>query len=200
MIACYMVLIQHWAPHLALAPIAQADPPYMPFRDAGYSQADFVLNIQDVVYGVWKAMQEKLCVLSDFNLEEYVCFCGVPDPLLILLQVRKVRKSRYGGFQLGYSSISGVCITSASTYGPHSSVIAIVCYSTHECSRNQRRQDTYALQKCALTFHDSEHRPCRSPEFGTVLPVLFHCSWDKSYGHDIRRRNMSTSSSGTQVY
>lgn len=71
MIACYMVLIQHWAPHLALAPIAQADPPYMPFRDAGYSQADFVLNIQDVIYGVWKAMQEKLCVLSDFNLEEY---------------------------------------------------------------------------------------------------------------------------------
>lgn len=70
MIACYMVLIQHWAPHLALAPIAQADPPYMPFRDAGYSQADYVLSIQDVVYGVWKAMQEKLCVLADFNLEE----------------------------------------------------------------------------------------------------------------------------------
>ncbi|KAJ5239535.1 Tyrosine-protein phosphatase cdcA [Penicillium chermesinum] len=63
-----------WPPHLALAPIAQADPPYMPFRDAGYSQADFILNIQDVVYGVWKAKEEGLCGLRDFNLEEYEKF------------------------------------------------------------------------------------------------------------------------------
>ncbi|KAH8695572.1 protein-tyrosine phosphatase-like protein [Talaromyces proteolyticus] len=71
LVACYMVLIQSWPPHLALAPIAQAEPPYMPFRDAGYSQADFVLNIQDVVYGVWKAKEESLCGLKDFSLEEY---------------------------------------------------------------------------------------------------------------------------------
>ena len=72
LVACYMVLIQAWPPHLALAPIAQADPPYMPFRDAGYSQADFILNIQDVVYGVWKAKEENICQLKEFNLEEYV--------------------------------------------------------------------------------------------------------------------------------
>ncbi|RVX70920.1 Tyrosine-protein phosphatase cdcA [Exophiala mesophila] len=71
LVACYMVLIQAWPPHLALAPIAQADPPYMPFRDAGYSQADFILNIQDVVYGVWRAKEENLCQLKEFNLEEY---------------------------------------------------------------------------------------------------------------------------------
>ena len=70
LVACYMVLIQSWPPHLALAPIAQADPPYMPFRDAGYSQADFVLNVQDVVYGVWKAKEENLVGLKEFNLEE----------------------------------------------------------------------------------------------------------------------------------
>lgn len=70
LVACYMVMIQSWPPHLALAPIAQADPPYMPFRDAGYSQADFILNIQDVVYGVWKAKEQSLCGLRDFNLEE----------------------------------------------------------------------------------------------------------------------------------
>ncbi|KAJ5723319.1 Tyrosine-protein phosphatase cdcA [Penicillium malachiteum] len=74
LVACYMVLIQSWPPHLALAPIAQADPPYMPFRDAGYSQADFILNIQDVVYGVWKAKEKGLCGLRDFNLEEYEKF------------------------------------------------------------------------------------------------------------------------------
>jgi cell division cycle 14 len=55
-----------------LAPIAQMDPPCMPFRDAGYSQADYVLNIQDVIYGVWKAKEEGLCGLKDFSLEEYV--------------------------------------------------------------------------------------------------------------------------------
>lgn len=70
LVACYMVLIQNWPPHLALAPIAQADPPYMPFRDAGYSQADFTISIQDVVYGVWRAKEEGVCCLKEFNLEE----------------------------------------------------------------------------------------------------------------------------------
>ena len=71
-LACYMVLIQSWPPHLALAPIAQMDPPCMPFRDAGYSQADYTLSIQDVVYGIWKAKEEGLIGLHDFCLEEYV--------------------------------------------------------------------------------------------------------------------------------
>lgn len=65
-----MVLLQHWPPHLALAPISQMDPPPMGFRDAGYSQADYVLNIQDVVYGVWRAKEEGLCDLAKFSLEE----------------------------------------------------------------------------------------------------------------------------------
>ncbi|GAM85947.1 hypothetical protein ANO11243_039570 [Dothideomycetidae sp. 11243] len=73
-LACYMVIIQSWPPHLALAPIAQMDPPCMPFRDAGYSQADYGLTIQDVVYGIWKAKEEKLCAISGFNLEEYETF------------------------------------------------------------------------------------------------------------------------------
>lgn len=43
----------------------------MPFRDAGYSQADYGLTVQDVVYGVWKAKEEGLVGLKDFSLEEY---------------------------------------------------------------------------------------------------------------------------------
>lgn len=70
-LCCYMVLIQSWPPHLALAPITQAEPPFMPFRDAGYAPADFVLTIQDIVYGVWKAKENKLLELKSFNLEEY---------------------------------------------------------------------------------------------------------------------------------
>ncbi|TVY65567.1 Tyrosine-protein phosphatase cdcA [Lachnellula suecica] len=70
-LASYMVLIQSWAPHLALAPIAQADPPLMPFRDAGYSQADYGITVQDVVYGVWRAKEQGFCALPSFDLEEY---------------------------------------------------------------------------------------------------------------------------------
>ncbi|CAN6601446.1 tyrosine-protein phosphatase Cdc14p [Trichomonascus vanleenenianus] len=70
-LCCYMVLIQSWPPHLALAPIAQANPPLMPFRDAGYAPADFTLSIQDIVYGVWRAKEQKLLDLKTFNLEEY---------------------------------------------------------------------------------------------------------------------------------
>ncbi|KAI9694635.1 MAG: cell division control protein 14 [Bathelium mastoideum] len=70
-LACYMVLIQNWPPHLALAPIAQMDPPCMPFRDAGYSQADYTLTVQDVVYGLWKAKEERLIELKEFSLEDY---------------------------------------------------------------------------------------------------------------------------------
>lgn len=71
LLCCYMVLIQSWPPHLALAPIAQADPPFMPFRDAGYSTADFILTIQDVVYGCYKAKERGFLDLRHFNLDEY---------------------------------------------------------------------------------------------------------------------------------
>ena len=75
-----MILLQGWPPHQVLAPIAQADPPYMPFRDAGYSQADYIINIQDVVYGVWKAKENDLCGLKGFCLEESVWQRRPPPP------------------------------------------------------------------------------------------------------------------------
>ena len=46
----------------------------MPFRDAGYSQADYSLTVQDVVYGVWKAKEENLVGLKEFSLDEYERF------------------------------------------------------------------------------------------------------------------------------
>ena len=76
-----MILLQGWPPHQVLAPIAQADPPYMPFRDAGYSQADYGLSIQDVVYGVWKAKENDLCGLKGFCLEESAL--PAPSPVLV---------------------------------------------------------------------------------------------------------------------
>lgn len=71
MLCCYMILVQGWTPHQVLQPLAQVDPPFMPFRDAGYSNADFEITIQDVVYGVWRAKEKSLIDLHSFNLEIY---------------------------------------------------------------------------------------------------------------------------------
>jgi len=70
LLASYMVLVQSWQPHQVLAPIAQMTP-IMPFRDAGYSQADFIITVQDVVYGLWRAKNCGILEMHSFNLEEY---------------------------------------------------------------------------------------------------------------------------------
>lgn len=71
LLCCYMVLIQSWTPHQVLQPLAQVDPPFMPFRDAGYSVADFEITIQDVVYGCWKAKEHDLLDLHKIDLDRY---------------------------------------------------------------------------------------------------------------------------------
>lgn len=71
LLCCYMVLVQSWSPHQVLQPISQVDPPLQPFRDAGYSNADFEITIQDVVYGMWRAKERNMIDLTSFNLEEY---------------------------------------------------------------------------------------------------------------------------------
>ncbi|KAL8948494.1 MAG: hypothetical protein Q9222_005326 [Ikaeria aurantiellina] len=71
LLACYMIVIQSWPPHLALAPLTQQAQPLMPFRDAGYSQADYEISVQDIVYGVWKAKEEALCGFQKFDLNKY---------------------------------------------------------------------------------------------------------------------------------
>lgn len=71
LLCCYMVLVQSWSPHQVLQPIAQIDPPFQSFRDAGYSNADFEITIQDVVYGMWRAKERGMVDLTNFNLEEY---------------------------------------------------------------------------------------------------------------------------------
>lgn len=66
-----MVLVQLWAPHQVLQPISQVEVPFQPFRDAGYSNADFEITIQDVVYAMWRAKERGMIDLTTFNLEEY---------------------------------------------------------------------------------------------------------------------------------
>jgi len=46
----------------------------MPFRDAGRGPSDFNLNIQDCLWGIWKAMQNGLCNMNEFDIEDYEYF------------------------------------------------------------------------------------------------------------------------------
>lgn len=71
LLCCYMVLVQSWAPHQVLQPISQVEVPFQPFRDAGYSAADFEITIQDIVYAMWRAKERDMVDLTNFNLEEY---------------------------------------------------------------------------------------------------------------------------------
>lgn len=66
------MIVQRRAPWEAFHPIAEME--FMPFRDAGRGVSDFNLNIQDCLWGLWKAMQNGLCDMNEFNVEDYEHF------------------------------------------------------------------------------------------------------------------------------
>lgn len=63
------MIVQRRAPWEAFHPIAELE--FMPFRDAGRGPSDFNLNIQDCLWGIWKAMQHGLCDMNEFSVEDY---------------------------------------------------------------------------------------------------------------------------------
>ncbi|KIY71833.1 phosphatases II [Cylindrobasidium torrendii FP15055 ss-10] len=69
LMALYVLIVQRRLPWDAFQPIAEVE--FMPFRDAGRGPSDFNLNIQDCIWGIWKAMQNGLCDMNDFDVEDY---------------------------------------------------------------------------------------------------------------------------------
>ncbi|PFH52587.1 hypothetical protein AMATHDRAFT_139573 [Amanita thiersii Skay4041] len=69
LMALYVMIVQRRAPWEAFHPIAEME--FMPFRDAGRGPSDFNLNIQDCLWGIWKAMQNGLCDMNEFSVEDY---------------------------------------------------------------------------------------------------------------------------------
>lgn len=69
LMAFYVMIVQRRAPWEAFKPVAEIE--FMPFRDAGRGPSDFNLNLQDCLWGVWKAMQNGLCDMNEFDIEDY---------------------------------------------------------------------------------------------------------------------------------
>ncbi|KAI0091955.1 protein-tyrosine phosphatase-like protein [Irpex rosettiformis] len=69
LMALYVLIVQHRPPWEAFHPIAEIE--FMPFRDAGRGRSDFNLNIQDCLWGVYKAIQNGLCDMNQFDVDDY---------------------------------------------------------------------------------------------------------------------------------
>ena len=63
------MIVHRRTPWEAFQPIAELE--FLCFRDAGKGKSDFNLNIQDCLWGIWKAIQCGLCNFSEFNLDDY---------------------------------------------------------------------------------------------------------------------------------
>ncbi|KAI9615784.1 hypothetical protein KEM48_005455 [Puccinia striiformis f. sp. tritici PST-130] len=72
LMALYCMIVLRWSVADALHPISHLE--LQPFRDAGYSRADFNLSIQNVLFGVKKAIDLRLLKLEEFDLKEYETF------------------------------------------------------------------------------------------------------------------------------
>ncbi|SPO42067.1 uncharacterized protein PSFLO_07550 [Pseudozyma flocculosa] len=70
--ALYAMIIDKVTPADAFHPFSQLE--FEPFRDAGYGRPDFYLTIQDILYGMQKAITLNLLDLTTFNLDEYEHF------------------------------------------------------------------------------------------------------------------------------
>lgn len=67
--ALYAMTIDHLTPADAFHPYSCME--FMPFRDAGYGRADYSLTIQDILYGMRRALDHDLLDLTTFDLESY---------------------------------------------------------------------------------------------------------------------------------
>ncbi|KIR94912.1 cell division cycle 14 [Cryptococcus deuterogattii CBS 10090] len=68
-VALYSLIVDKQPPWSAFRPIAQFE--VMPFRDAGSGPMDYGLTVQDILYGVEKAIGNGLLDLASFDADEY---------------------------------------------------------------------------------------------------------------------------------
>ncbi|KAI8805505.1 dual specificity protein phosphatase [Cladochytrium replicatum] len=74
LICSYMLIVHKQNPEEAYFPLLTMQPPFVPYRDAGYGAATYHITILDCLRGLHKALVVGLINLDDFNLEEYEFF------------------------------------------------------------------------------------------------------------------------------
>ncbi|KAI8806097.1 dual specificity protein phosphatase [Cladochytrium replicatum] len=71
LICSYMLIVHKQTPDEAYFPLLTMQPPFVPYRDAGYGAATYHITILDCLRGLHKALVVGLINLDDFNLDEY---------------------------------------------------------------------------------------------------------------------------------
>jgi cell division cycle 14 len=71
LICAYMLLVYKRTPQEAYQSLMGQNPPFVPYRDAGYGPATYHLTILDCLNGLYKALSVGLFDLQNFDLEEY---------------------------------------------------------------------------------------------------------------------------------
>ncbi|GAA5824045.1 hypothetical protein JCM3770_005137 [Rhodotorula araucariae] len=69
LMALYAMVVMRWSVADVLHPLSCLE--LQPYRDAGYSRADYHLHPQAILYGVHRALQHQLLDLSSFDLAAY---------------------------------------------------------------------------------------------------------------------------------
>ncbi|KAJ3138366.1 Dual specificity protein phosphatase cdc14a [Geranomyces variabilis] len=71
LICAYMLIVHNQPPDIAFAPLAGAQPGFLPYRDAGYGAATYHITILDCLRGLYKGLTLGLLDLDGVDVEEY---------------------------------------------------------------------------------------------------------------------------------
>ncbi|KAJ3007799.1 UNVERIFIED_CONTAM: Dual specificity protein phosphatase cdc14a, partial [Siphonaria sp. JEL0065] len=65
------LLVQKTKPEEAVKPIEGINPPFLPYRDAGYGAATYHITILDCIKGLYKALSNGLLHIENIDTNEY---------------------------------------------------------------------------------------------------------------------------------
>ncbi|KAJ3490286.1 hypothetical protein NLI96_g1535 [Meripilus lineatus] len=120
------MIVQQRPPWEAFHPIAELE--FMPFRDAGRGRSDFNLSIQDCLWGIYKAMQNGLCDMNEFDVDDYeyyekvengdwnwltpnfIAFASPVDPIWIKKEKEKKLQESQSGTPSSPSRVDGLAL------------------------------------------------------------------------------------------
>nr|XP_031862049.1 uncharacterized protein CI109_002462 [Kwoniella shandongensis]KAA5529121.1 hypothetical protein CI109_002462 [Kwoniella shandongensis] len=142
-VALWSLIVAKHTPWQAFRPIAQFQ--VMPFRDAGNGPMDYGLSIQDILYGVHKAMSYGLLDLSTFDVNVYQYFEAVDNGDLNIL----------GSFIPFASPIENTWMKAARK-GHKSATSPRGTITTHTASSIEKARDVSHALTCVLKVFENE--------------------------------------------